>query len=313
MAHIRRLADGPLNHFFGYYGVNPWDTTGQLHLALGTAFHRRPPNVDDEAQVGVVDRDSGRFTQYGVTRAFNLQQGSMLHWIDAGHGEELTYNVWRDGKVRSLAVEKTSRDEREIDAAIAAVSADGRQAMGLSYDRMYHCRSVVGYANDADPRSIQKTPADDGLFRIDLTTGRSDLILSFTDVIEFARRIPAAAFDGTVTGPVWFNHVVFNTDGSRMFFLCRMRTGSGGFRSARKAAVLHVRRQERRVHAVRRGRVARRRPYVFLAGQAASGVRHVPVRSRSRLRSHAVRDCEREENDPVAAPKRLDIRGRYSL
>ena len=40
--------------------------------------------------------------------------------------------------------------------------------MGLNYARMYHCRSVVGYANEMDPERLPLAPQDDGLYRIDV-------------------------------------------------------------------------------------------------------------------------------------------------
>ena len=51
----------------------------------------------------MVDAEDGSFTALAETGVFNLQQGSMLHWIDAGHGEELTWNTWQDGWVVSHA------------------------------------------------------------------------------------------------------------------------------------------------------------------------------------------------------------------
>jgi len=217
----RKLTRGPLNHFFGYYGINPWDSTARYHLALQTNFHRRPPGADDEAEVGLVDRESGDFVRYGETRAFNLQQGSMMHWIDAGHGEEFTYNAWGDGRLVSKAVNKDTREERIIAGAIAAVSVDGRQAMGLNYARMYHCRSVVGYANRIESENLPIEPEDDGLYRIDLAGGGPELVLSIAEVID------AAGLPEPPSGRVWFNHVMFNTDGSRLLFFCRIRTARG--------------------------------------------------------------------------------------
>ena len=217
----RRLTSGPAHHFFGYYGINVWDRSGRCHLALETDFHRRPPAPEDRARVGLVDADSGSFTALAETGAFNLQQGSMLHWIDASHGEELTYNTWQDGRVVSHARALHGGATRTLEAPVAAVTADGRAALGLNYARMYHCRSVVGYANDTDPATLPIAPEDDGLYRIDLASGRAELVVSHAQVIR------AAALSKPPSGLVWFNHVMFNTDGSRVMFLCRMRRADG--------------------------------------------------------------------------------------
>ena len=116
---------------------------------------------------------------------------------------------------------------RTLEAPVAAVTADGRAALGLNYARMYHCRSVVGYANGIDPATLPLAPEDDGLYRIDLPSGRADLLVSHAEVIR------AAALPEPPTGLVWFNHVMFNTDGSRVMFLCRMRNaGEPGLRTS---------------------------------------------------------------------------------
>ena len=39
------ITQGPKHHFFGYYGVCPWDATGRYVLCLESDFHERPPNM----------------------------------------------------------------------------------------------------------------------------------------------------------------------------------------------------------------------------------------------------------------------------
>ena len=64
----------------------------------------------------------------------------MLHWIDAGHGEELTYNVWEGNRVVSRAVEKPTRAEvpagrAGLDQFGATVPIDIRQNRARSRAR----------------------------------------------------------------------------------------------------------------------------------------------------------------------------------
>jgi hypothetical protein len=214
---ITRVSSGPKHHFFGYYGINPWDRTGQLHLALETDFHEHRPIVGDTATVGTVDRRTGEFSAVGTTEAFNLQQGAMMHWIGDGSDEELTYNAWVDGRVGARAYSPATGATRTIDAAIAAVSPDRRTAMGLDFARMAHCRPVVGYANDIDPAQIDHFPEDDGLYLIDLESGRSRLAISIADVVR------ASEYETQKGGIAWFNHIAFNTVGSRLLFFLRIK------------------------------------------------------------------------------------------
>jgi hypothetical protein len=57
---------------------------------------------------------------------------------------------------------------------------------------------------------------------MDMATGRQELLFSFAD----ARALPYAGRADSAFGPAakhWFNHLLFNTDGTRFFFLHRWR------------------------------------------------------------------------------------------
>ena len=119
---VKRLSANPRHHFFGYYGINPWDSTTRYHLALETDFHTHRPLPEDVATVGLIHRDTHKFIPRAKTSAFNLQQGSMMHWINGGAGEEFTFNDWEDGTLVSRAMNPTTGTVRTIQGAIAAVS-----------------------------------------------------------------------------------------------------------------------------------------------------------------------------------------------
>ena len=216
---VRPITHGPKHHFFGYYGVDAWDPAIQLHLSLETTFDDHRPQQTDVALVGLVDRDTGEFEALAQTSAFNLQQGSMMHWIDAGFGTEFTYNDWEDKRLVSRALNPETNKKRTINGAVAAISPTEPVGIGLNFARMAHCRAVVGYDNEWEGDWIDR-PADDGLHLLDFRDGSSKLLLSIADV---ARAFP----DGPPAGRLWFNHVYFNTDGTRVLFLCRAGEGQG--------------------------------------------------------------------------------------
>lgn len=223
---LKPFSNGPKHHFFGYYGINPWDQNFRYHLALETDFHRHVPTSTDIAKVGLVEKDSGDFTSVASTSAFNLQQGSMMHWIDVGFGEELTYNDWDGHRLVSRAVTLASRESRTIQGAISAVSTTTPYAIGLNFARMSACRQVVGYANNIDSASWETVPMDDGLFLIDLRNGSSEMVLSIAEVLRHSNLNPVDC------GMTWFNHIMFNPSGDRIFFFCRIRGSGKGFRTS---------------------------------------------------------------------------------
>ena len=254
---ITALTSGPQHHFYGYYGIQAWDCTGRYHLALETDFHEHRPLADDLALVGLVDRLTGAFIPYNATSAFNLQQGSMMHWIhverepsedhDHDHShtsdhtqtscatcastfclgdpvnltEEFTFNAIKDGALISYTINPTTKERHTIDGAIAAVSPTAPTAIGLNYLRMAHCRPVVGYASDLPSEAVANVPADDGLFHLNLEDGHSELLLSIADVVEAANFSPAQG------QRMWFNHVLYNPSGERLLFFCRATLSTG--------------------------------------------------------------------------------------
>jgi hypothetical protein len=58
-ARIRVLTEGPQHHFFGYYGVSPWDRTGRRMVCLETAFQNRMPRPGETATILLVDAATG--------------------------------------------------------------------------------------------------------------------------------------------------------------------------------------------------------------------------------------------------------------
>lgn len=218
---IHKLSSTPNHHFYGYYGINPWDISGRNHLALEVESHTHRPVPSDIARIGLVNRETHKFASYASTSAFNLQQGSMMHWI----GDEFTFNDWEEGRLVSRALNPITGEIRSIQGAIAAVSPTEPIAIGLNYQRMAFCRSVVGYASELESTEIISQPEDDGLFQLNLKDGTSKLVLSIAEVISKAKD------EELNDGRAWFNHILFNTDGTRVLFFCRVRFEKGFYSS----------------------------------------------------------------------------------
>jgi hypothetical protein len=77
------------------------------------------------------------------------------------------------------------------------------------------------FAADAglpDPNRDVAVPDNAGLWRIDMKTGRQKLMFSFADAVKVPN--PHEEMSGAKH---WFNHLLFNTSGSRFIFLHRWR------------------------------------------------------------------------------------------
>jgi hypothetical protein len=214
---IRTLTSGPKHHFFGYYGICPWNKSGRYLVCLESGFQDRMPHPGEAATIGLVDSKTGEFSKVADTRAWNLQQGAMLHWHPLDPESKIIYNDQHSDDILSVILDVKSGKKRALPRAVSAVSHNGRWALSLTYGRMGRLRQVVGYKGAKDPNPDNPAPDNDGVFLLDLTTGQSKLAVSIAQVYEhLVKKHPLLQGNH-----MWFNHIVFNRNDTRFFFLAR--------------------------------------------------------------------------------------------
>jgi hypothetical protein len=225
---ITTLTSGPKHHFFGYYGIPPWNKSGKRLICLESEFQDHLPSADEPASVGLVDPRTGAFTKVGETRAWNLQQGAMMCWNPLNPETEVILNDRRDGEVVAAILNVQTGSKRYLPRANNAVSHNGRYALCLTYGRLTRLRPVVGYVGVKDPNPNIAHPANDGVFLMDLATGKYRLVVSIQEIYE--RLVPK--HPELKERHMWFNHTVFNKDDTRFFFLARSWTDDRQLESA---------------------------------------------------------------------------------
>lgn len=217
---IRQLTSPPKHHFFGYYGIPPWNHSGSQVLCLESDFQDHLPEPHETASIVLIDTRSGKPRKVGTTSAWNLQQGSMLHWNPIQPESEILYNDRRGEKIISVVLNVETGARRELPRPISGVSRNGRKAVSLEYGRLRRMRPVVGYVGAKDPNPDVAHPDNDGVFVMDLSTGESRLIVSIGEV--YRRLVPRNP--ELKTRHMWFNHTVINKNDTRLFFLARCWT-----------------------------------------------------------------------------------------
>ena len=222
---VRAITRGPKFHWFSYYDKLQFDPSCRYALGMEVGFEHRSPRPVDVISIGMVDLKVGnRWIGLGKSRAWCWQQGCMLQWRPNSKNEI----VWndRDGQryVCCTFNVKTGK-KRTLPHPFYTISADGRTAVAPDFRRIQDMRPGYGYAGLPDPHSDDLAPKQSGIFRLDLETGRQELIISIADVANIPN--PHADFTGAKH---YFNHLLFNPDGSRFIFLHRWRAkGQRGF------------------------------------------------------------------------------------
>lgn len=211
----RRITPTDGHYFFGYYDLQPFDLTGKYHLVHKTSFMNRLQVRGDTCEIGFIDVNKCRFEYLETTRAWNFQQGAMLQWNPKAADREIIYNDMLDYEHVGIVMDIHTGKKRYLDRPIANVSPDGKYALSINMSRLYNFRPGYGYAEPADKFYYQNHSEDDGVFLIDMETGKSKLVLSLQQLWEFC-----GSFFGT-DQKIIVNHINFNTDGSRFVMLLR--------------------------------------------------------------------------------------------
>ncbi len=214
---VRAITKGPKYHWFGYYDKYQLDPTNRYALAMEVDFENRSPEPNDVITLGMIDlQDGDRWLPLAKSRAWSWQQGCMLQWLP-GSKSEIIYND-RDGdKFVARILDVFSRDQRTIPAPIYSVSPDAKTAVTPDFRRIHDTRPGYGYAGPPDPYKDQFAPKDSGIWRVNLETGETTLIISIA-------QIAAIPWREDLTGAKhWFNHLLISPDGKRFIFLHRWR------------------------------------------------------------------------------------------
>jgi hypothetical protein len=230
----RFITKGPKHHWFGYYDKLEFDPTGRYVLSNEVDFEGRSPNENDVIKVGMIDLEDGdKWIGLGESRAWGWQQGCMLQFLPNSDTDVIWNDRQGDQFVSHIMNIKTM-EKRTLPFAIYALSPDGIHAVTTDFERINNLRRGYGYAGIPDPNEEVIAPDNAGIYLCNLQTGERNLIISLAQMMNM--ELPNTGdpkFDDYPDHMHWFNHLLFNTDGTRFIFLHRWKTPSnasvGGF------------------------------------------------------------------------------------
>jgi hypothetical protein len=215
----RQITRGPKYHWFGYYDKHEFDPSGRYVLANEVSFEGRAPTAQDVITVGYVDtKDDDRWVPIGTSAAWGWQQGCMLQWVGT-EGRELLWNDRQDEKFVCRIYDIHSKKTRTLDRPLYTISADGKTGLSINFSRLDNLRPGYGYEGLRDKNVVDRAPDEDGIWRVDIATGKSELIFSNADAAALSWH------DGKTRPEVWnyFNHLLINPSGTRFIVLHRYR------------------------------------------------------------------------------------------
>lgn len=229
----RVITQGPAHHWFGYYDKLQFDPTNRFVLGMEVGFEGRSPRAEDEITVGMVDlKNNDAWVELGKSKAWSWQQGCMLQFVP-GSDSLVIWNDRQDNRFISHLLNIYTKKEKILPFAIYALSPDGEHAVTTDFERIQDTRPGYGYAGIADPNRETLAPDNAGIYLCNLKTGEKKLIVTYAQMVNMPMLADDAANSDRATQKNWFNHLLFNTDGSRFIFLHRWKAESkkdvGGF------------------------------------------------------------------------------------
>jgi len=221
-APARRIGSGHGHHFFGYYNKTPWDRSGRYLLAQQVPMMNADLTPDLSAEIGYFDlHDGERFRTLGRTTAWNWQMGSQLQWLDGLHGRKLIFNVRTTDEsaiypcLGSVICDAETGEQRHLPLPVYVVAPNSAYALTVDYRRLHVTHPTIGYGDAREPAPLPLAPGDDGIRRIDISSGESDLVVSYRALREID---PRPSMDRAIH---WVSHIEVNPSSTRVVFLHR--------------------------------------------------------------------------------------------
>lgn len=217
--HARIISPTDGHYFFGYYDLQPFDSTGRYHLCHKAPFEDRIPDKDDICELGVLDLQTNEFIKYAETNAWNFQQGAMLQWYK--DDEHIIYNVREDGAYKTCILNIRTGERKILPMAIANLSQDCNKAVCVNFSRIFDFRPGYGYAGIPDEYYHVYSPKKDGVWIMDTETGECRLVIS---IEEIRQKFPKRPYTDE---KLLVNHITLNPSGTKYVMLFRNQPEDG--------------------------------------------------------------------------------------
>ncbi len=205
----------------GYYDKTPFsdDNSRILVMAMTCTKDWSRAAIDMPLRLGFfewqqVTEGHSLFHPFAETHTWSWQQGCMLQWFPEDPDRLVLYNTLVDRRYGSVVQDIHKKDILKSYALpIYAVDPSGRWGVSLNFSRLERLRPGYGYSNFPDASASDTRPDDDGLWRVDLASGRSEMLLSLRQIAD-CRPLPSMT-----NPPHYINHLMFSPNGMGLVFL----------------------------------------------------------------------------------------------
>lgn len=201
-------------YFFGFHDKCPF--SGDDSKLLGGKFDipLRSPKSEEHLTVGYFNGDNYKnYNPISKTRSWNWHQGCHLQW--RGLSNEIVFNDFDGENNIARVINTETGSEKTLSRAIASVSPDGTWAAGYSFERVQKYMPGYGYLHGSGVDVNKPITDKDGLYKVDMETGVSELIVSIAQVAGID------ADESMNGGKHYISHAIIAPGSKRVMFLHR--------------------------------------------------------------------------------------------
>lgn len=223
--NLRKITEEEGHYLVGFHDIDPWSSNHKQILCLRTKTMEDIPSEENQAEVVLVELETGNVKSLDKTICWNHPQGGRQAWIRKEDEDLVVYNTREDGKFIAKIVDTDGNQVLICDKPTYALSPCFKFSYGLNYERLYRL-GAYGYAGVMDKTEGVNAPTDDGLWKTDLNTGKSKLILSISEVIKVEGNTKVLE-----DSEHYITHISPSPDGKKICFLHRYWLPDGGIQT----------------------------------------------------------------------------------
>lgn len=218
----RILAETPsdANCFIGFHDVVPWspdESCLAIHRAASEMY--KMEDCGKPIEICLWYPHSGQVEPVDTSTGWNFQQGSRLQWLPGRHNT-IVFNTVVNGRAVGILRDLTTGARETLPAPVYVISPDGKTSIAPNFTTLAHRWKAYGYPLLAQNPLSQDLSAD-GLWQLDLTSGKQELFISTERAAEFE------AVPGGDPASHFLCHASFSPDGGRVIFLHRFFSADG--------------------------------------------------------------------------------------
>ncbi len=210
-------SDNPrVETFYGYYDKSPENSAGLILFNATRKSTKKKPDPLAPLSIEIVSRDDMTVQKLAKSTSYNWQQGARAQWIDDNR-IIMNYYDAATTAYRSKVVDVHTASVASVYARPVQDAFGSEFFLSINYERVMRLRPDYGYRNKALLSDKQmEAVAEDGIWKVDMTTGEGELIHSLKEIITLHSYHSAQKVMHKV------NHVMISPNGTRFIFISRV-------------------------------------------------------------------------------------------